>query len=527
MQNWMQVLATHYEWTRTCNPEEPLLVVFDIDGTIFDRRYLLRYLLQFYDCHHSTRHSVNLTLQDLAVPENRLHRLLQRHGLAADEIERIEAFYRRHRWSSKALLEAHRPYRGVLGIIRWFQMQPGTEVALNSGRPEGLRLVTLRSLNALGEEYRVRFRSDLLHLNPNPEGCNVARAKIDGIHAFRAAGYRVVAVVDNEPVNLAAVTEANPGTDILPLHANTLFESKRMLSPQGTVRGHSYDLTALVTGRRLPQHVQLVWCGLDNERELQRFLAAEVHWAECTVRRNPLDGALYARQDAIPLTPVPTHDPALALPRLLESLRKRRRRLRLDLSAQPELLEATLELLGGHGMAKANCWFAGTMDGLQARGFKRLAHDFPDAIIECRVDFLASLVTAAPDYARDLIAMLQDWGVNRFGVAWSTPHKSRLLDLMDRCAAEVHITGVPDLQAFLQASLLQPRSIGSMFDFQLMTTERRSIPSDPRHAGVLSGRVGSMTALGAYGRGTRQYPAGIGGLGAVPDGHSEDVHRFA
>ncbi|EAR20329.1 HAD family hydrolase [Nitrococcus mobilis] len=480
MQNWMRALALHYERIRARNPQDSLLIVFDIDGTILDTRYLLRYLLQSYDYHHNTRHCAGLTLEELAIHENRLHRLLQRRGIAADQIERIEAFYRRHRWSTKAVLEAHRPYRGVLEIIRWFQMQPRTEVGLNSGRPEGLRLATLRSLNALGEEYRVRFRSDLLHLNSDPAGRDIAKAKIEGIHAFRTAGYRIIAVVDNEPANLAAVTEANPAAEILPLHANTLFESKRMLSPQGTVRGHSYDITALITERRLPQHVQFVWNGIDNERELQRFLASEVHWAECTVRRHPVDGALHTRQTALPSTLFATHDHALPLARLLDTLRNRQRRLRLDLSTQPELLDATLELLRGYdGLEQADFWFAGTMDGLQASGFKRLANDFVGAIIECRADFLAPLTVAAPNRARGLIAMLQDWGVNRFGVAWSAPHKSRLLDLMDRCATDAHIIGVPNLEAFLRTSLLQPRSISSAFDFQLWQPGSHRYRSSP------------------------------------------------
>lgn len=253
MQDWMRALATHYERTRARNPEDSLLIVFNIDGTILDTRYLLLYLLQSYDRHYNTHHFVDLTLEELTIHENRLHRLLQRRGVAADEIAHIEAFYRHHRWSSKAVLEAHRPYRGVLEIIRWFQRQPRTQVGLNSGRPEGLRLATLRSLNALGEAFGVRFRSDLLHLNPDPAGRDIAKAKTAGIQAFRAAGYRVVAVVDNEPADLAAVTEPDPVADMLPLHASTLFESKRMLSPQGTVRGRRYDITALLAERRPPQ----------------------------------------------------------------------------------------------------------------------------------------------------------------------------------------------------------------------------------------------------------------------------------
>ena len=50
------------------------------------------------------------------------------------------------------MLEAHRPFRGVLEVIRWFQLQPNTEVGLNSGRPEDLRAETLTTLNRLGAE---------------------------------------------------------------------------------------------------------------------------------------------------------------------------------------------------------------------------------------------------------------------------------------------------------------------------------------------------------------------------------------
>lgn len=253
MQDWMRALATHYERTRARHPEDSLLIVFDIDGTILDTRYLLLYLLRSYDRHYETRYFVDLTLEELTVHENLLHRQLQRHGIPAERIAHIEAFYRRHRWSSKAVWEAHRPYRGVLEIIRWFQMQSHTQVGLNSGRPEGLRLATLRSLNALGAPAGVRFRSELLHLNSDPAGGDIAKAKTAGIRAFRAAGYRVVAVIDNEPADLAAVTAPDPAADILPLHATTLFESKRMLSPQGTVRGRRYDITALIAGRKLPQ----------------------------------------------------------------------------------------------------------------------------------------------------------------------------------------------------------------------------------------------------------------------------------
>ena len=97
------------------------------------------------------------------------------------------------------MLAAHRPYQGVLDVIRWFQIQPDTSVALNTGRPQHLRAQTLQSLNALGEEYRVEFSTELLHMNPRAWKEGVALTKVAALTAFRAAGYRIFAVVDNEP----------------------------------------------------------------------------------------------------------------------------------------------------------------------------------------------------------------------------------------------------------------------------------------------------------------------------------------
>ena len=41
MNNWMSALAHHYEKTRERYPGEKLLIMFDIDGTIIDTRYMI------------------------------------------------------------------------------------------------------------------------------------------------------------------------------------------------------------------------------------------------------------------------------------------------------------------------------------------------------------------------------------------------------------------------------------------------------------------------------------------------------
>lgn len=468
MDNWMRTLAAHYEHVRRAYPENELLVVFDIDGTILDMRHLILQVLAAFDRHHGTRHAEHLAVSDIDIHHNRLEGGLRRLGLESAEAGRVADFYHRYRWSTAALLDAHRPFRGVLEVIRYFQLQPRTQVALNSGRPEALRLDTLRSLNRLGGEYRVHFASDMLQLNPDPAGGDVAAAKVTGIQRLRERGFRIVAVVDNEPANLAAVVDANPDAGILPLHATTLFESKRLESRRGTVRGHHYDLPALITGDRLPRHVQFVWADVGSEVELQRFLASEIRWAACVVEPDPNGGIRAAHPRASSL--------GLPLERILSAAARRRRRIRLDVTNHPALLDQVLASASNF-MEDQSLWLAGTLDGIGLKGFRRLAEMAPEATIECRVDPLAPLAVGAPTEAIRLIDTLREAGVNRFALSWSAPHRARLLDLLDARNSPVHIDGVPDLAAFLRACLLQPRSLAAGFDFHDWRANRAMVPT--------------------------------------------------
>jgi hypothetical protein len=61
--------------------------------------------------------------------------------------------------------------------------------------------------------------------------------------------------------------------------------------------------------------------------------------------------------------------------------------------------------------------------------------------------------------------MLRRWGINRFSIAWGTPHTRRLFDQLQRWGHDMNIYAVPDLAAFLQAALLLPRSLTADFNF--------------------------------------------------------------
>lgn len=458
----MRSLADQYARCREASAGERLLVVFDIDGTILDMRHMVCHVLTAYDRVHGTELFCGLGVDDIDVHENQVDRFLAARALDPSVREAVHRWYLDHRWETDAVLEAHRPYRGVMEVIRWFQLQPSTFVGLNTGRPESLRAATLRSLNALGREYRVHFDDELLEMNPGGWGEDIAAAKVDGLRAFAAAGYRVVAVVDNEPEILEAVAAADETGDVLFLHAQTLYESRRVASPR-TVAGDDYDLRSLIAEPDLPQHVQIVWHGVNDPANLRQFLASPVHWGEVDVRYDP-HGDLVLRHDAFGDTPAKAHEQQSRLADWLDAFRGAGRGVKLDLK-DAATIDEVLRQVRRSGLDDDDLWFNGRLDTLGEHTFQRIVAEHPRAVVQCPIDFLGPVAAAAPGEAKQVIEALTRLGVNRFSVSWMSPHVRLLLDQLDEWGHEMNIYAVPDLEQFLRAVLLLPRSITADFNF--------------------------------------------------------------
>ena len=135
-QDWMQALSTHFEEVRRTHPDDELCIVFDIDGTILDMRHLVVHVLLAYDRRVGTRHFHGLVAGDISRHEDDIEQILDDLDVPTDPRDDVLAFYRAKFWTREALLASSRPFEGVLGVIRWFQLQPRTQVALNTGRPE-------------------------------------------------------------------------------------------------------------------------------------------------------------------------------------------------------------------------------------------------------------------------------------------------------------------------------------------------------------------------------------------------------
>ena len=464
-QNWMAELAHHHNKTRRQYPEDRLLILFDIDGTILDMRYMVLRVLQSFDKEYNTRFFRKMQVVDIKVHENQVDRLLADLQIPSDKQGEILDWYNQHRWSSENILHSHNPLSGVLEVIRWFQLQPNTFVGLNTGRPESIRTDTLRSLNELGKEYKVQFADELLHMNSSDWEQEVGNAKVAGVYYFQKAGYRVFAFIDNEPDNLKAVSKINPKQEILLLHANTIFESRRTSLPSHTVNGKTYDLTELIPEKALPRHIQFVWHGVNDEVNLRQFIASDITWGECDVRLDPIGNELILRHDSFVENPLDFDEEWLSLDRLLERLCQTRKSVKLDLKAGGILVDKVLEFITKFFLEDVRLWFNGNVERLQEEGFRKLADAHPDSVLQCPVNFLAPLIISAPEKAKDILDMFTSWGANRFSIDWNTENLRTFFDQMDEWGFEVNIYNVPDLEAFLQAVLLIPRSITSDFNF--------------------------------------------------------------
>lgn len=464
MSNWMAALAAHHARMRRAYPQDELLIVFDIDGTILDLRHMIFYLLTRYDREHGTDHFRNLSLTDIDVHENVIDRFLLRLGLPEEARTEIECWYLERYWSPEIIATAHYAFAHAFEVIRWFQLQPQTAVALNTGREERMRADTLAALKRMGESYGVHFTDELLYMRPDVWVEGVAACKVMGIEHVRTLGYRVIAFIDNEPANLAAIA-AHPGTEeILLLHADTIFLSPLEMLPPTAIQGDHYSLADLITEEQLPSSIDLVWHGVNEPINLRQFVSSPIPWAELDVNLEPASATLILRHDTMDERPVAAGERWLTLETALCACAQWQKAVKLDFKVSGHPIEQSLALVDQHGFSAERLWFNGEVRILNEPWVGRLAARYPGAVIQAPIGFLRKLVKQ-PDALQSEVQRLAGWGFNRFSLNWRHPETRPMAQLLAGWGYEVNLYGIPDLAAFLQAILLLPRAITCDFNF--------------------------------------------------------------
>jgi hypothetical protein len=300
-------------------------------------------------------------------------------------------------------------------------------------------------------------------MNPHGWDRRVEEGKVEGLRRLRRAGLRIVAVVDNEPANLACMADADDTGEILFLHADTLFESRRVSIPR-SVSGREYSLSGLIAERHVPDRTRFVWHGVNDAGNLRQFLVSDVRWAECDVRMDPL-GRLVVRHDSFEELPWRRSEQRFLFDDWLRAVSGAGRSAKLDLKEDGDVVTAALAAARTYGMDRERLWINANIEVLRAAGYRRAADAVPGVTISCPVDFLQPMFLADPAEAVASMSVLRSWGVNRASLAWTTPDARVVMELLEDAGWEVNLYAVPDLESFLEAALMEPTSLTADFNF--------------------------------------------------------------
>ena len=93
-----------------------------------------------------------------------------------------------------------------------------------------------------------------------------------------------------------------------------------------------------------------------------------------------------------------------------------------------DLRHMVLRLLREHDQKYGTSYFRALS---LEEGFRQLRRLFPDAIIQCPVDFMAPLILAMPDEAQKILSSVKDWGVNRVSINWKNLLRRQVPDALE------------------------------------------------------------------------------------------------
>jgi hypothetical protein len=170
------------------------------------------------------------------------------------------------------------------------------------------------------------------------------------------------------------------------------------------------------------------------------------------------------RHDGFDETPWRRDEPALPAETALEWLAASGRSVKLDLKEDGPTLMESLRLVEAAGLGDDRLWFNAELPALGPHGFRLVRGRHPASTISCPVDFLVPLLATSAEAADEVLSRMREWGVTRLSLRWSPVVRSVVDGLEDR-GWEINLYGVPDLESFLDASLLLPTSVTADFNF--------------------------------------------------------------
>lgn len=462
MSAWLFKLAKQYDKMRLEHATEQKVIILDIDGTILDIRHAVFHMLRQYDQRHGTEFFQNLTPSHLHTAGNAIASFLKKRRIPRKFQKSIMGTILETLYNDVAIHQHNQPHPGIFEIIRWFQMQPSTRVVLISGRCESQRATTLLTLNTLGEPYRVYFKPDMLFMRPNDWAGSVAMYKVEAVHQLQKRGFQVVAMIDSEPENLAAIDAAETIKPIFLMHSETLRFSDPLLLPRQIVSGSQYNIESMVPNHELNTQAQLVWSGIQTHDDLLLYLVSDIEWAQLDIYPGMYreDLALTANKSGGPPLQPPSRQ--FCLNEALHMLKTIDRSIKFNLHIEGSHIAHLLKLLSRHDFSADKLWFDVHLDMLGPFWIQQITHAFPEAIIQSPIGNHMSLLHSPVEFKSHL-NKAEAWGVNRYSLTYCQSNFRNTFLELSKLGVEVNIDGITNRQNFLQATLLEPTSITAAF----------------------------------------------------------------
>lgn len=462
MSTWLTKLAQQYDKMRLENAHDQKILLLDIDGTILDIRYAIYHLLRQYDRQHETDFFQTLNAAHIQSPLNSLPTLFKNRRLTRKNQRCVSKWVLEQLYNDATIHQYSQPHEGIFALIRWFQMQPNTRVALVSGRPEAQRVATLTMLNALGDLYRVSFKNEWLFMQPDLWASSVAMHKVEVVGQLQKRGFQIVAMIDSEPENLAAIDAAENIKPFLLMHSDTLRFSDPLLLPRHVVIGHEFDLTTLIKNRDLPRQIQLAWAGIHSRNDLVAYLMSDIEWAELNMAFHPAHDKLMLKSTPHGRLSVQNASQEISLDEALHMLKMLDKSVKLKLHIAGRPIMHLLEHLARHQFAQHKIWFDLHLDLVGPSCIQQIAATFPDAIIQTHIGPNLS-VQRNPVELKSHLKKAESWGVNRFSLSHCQPGFRHTFIELSNSGFELNIDGITDRLQFIDAILLEPSSISGDF----------------------------------------------------------------
>ena len=221
-----------------------------------------------------------------------------------------------------------------------------------------------------------------------------------------------------------------------------------------------------VSDKQLPDDIQFVWHGVNDETNLTRFLKSDIEWGEIDARLCIDKEIVITRNASFEVIPFEIDSDFLSLDNVLKQIKTKDKSAKIDLKENGILLEKLLDILDDIPFEEDQLWFTGNIEQVTSEGFQLLSETYPDAIIQCTGNFLLPMILEFPVMADDVLSQFKEWGINRLSIDWTK--KAGLVEALQwlsEWGMDFNIYNVPDLKELHQAITLNPVAITSDFDF--------------------------------------------------------------